>query len=295
MAVDSVKLYKSSQTSSGGKRTGKKVYKVVLSGADILDAGVARTANDGVTAVPARGDAWSDTDTGLRCIGVDTGEPTEDSGQMFLVTADYSTATVADENENPLDDPDTWQLDYATSSEEKYVDRNNDTVTNSIGQTFDPPLQWEIDDAVVTITRNIAIDEFDLGMIIQSNNTINDSDFDLLGESIPAGCARIRITARKANKNNIDYVILTFVVMLRAGTEDEPRGWVKRVLDQGYAEVDEDGNYTLVSDTRGMPLNQPVKLDGSGNQLPGGGPAAFLSVEGYAESDFSQYNLPTTP
>lgn len=155
--------------------------------------------------------------------------------------------------------------------------RKRRAIVNSTGDQFDPPL--EIDDCrqVLSITRNVQT--YDADAIIALLNTTNATPLFGSGED------EYKFSSfgeeRLFEKPYLYYKLSCEFHFSRDG-------WKRKVLDRGYREYHLlDPEPVAIRDpSTGLPVSQPVLLDGHGQKLPRGGEPVFLEFVVYPEEDW---------
>jgi len=100
------------------------------------------------------------------------------------------------------------------------------------------------------------------------------------------------IEAKRVFDKNLIYWQVTYQFEIRQ------EGWTLRVLDQGRQRKAKDGDpdpdwIYPIADGNGVPVADPVPLDGNGQKLDSPSPsnAVFLPFDVYKQRDFSAFNL----
>jgi len=267
-----------------------RVYKVILD--DPTDgAAVARTADDGSTAVPDIGDAYP-SDSSADVVRVD---PMETGSRLiFDVRVDYETPGARgpgddERSDDPLSDPVKVSWGSWTETRAVIKDRDGNPIVNSANFWFDPPVEETFHHPMVTITRNVS--SYDPDDADEYIDTVNADSLTIAGLTVAAGTAKlVRWDADNNERNGTEYFTETYEVWFKPG------GWARELLDQGYYEI-VDGEPQPYSDARGDNTLTLMRLDGSGNFLA---PTASLTSSVFGSFDileekhFSALNLPTT-
>jgi len=202
----------------------------------------------------------------------------------FIVTVNYESIG------NPLDNEPEYEWSFANSNEpiDHTLDAedNKTPITNSAGETFDPPVTKDIEDLVFRITRNEETFREDIAEYI---NAVNDDEF--FGYQ-PGIVKCTQVTGRPAKAAAMDYWIITYEFQFRRD------GWKLKVLDEGFREkTGDDGGspakptYAVMVDDNDKPLSQPVLLDGAGVKLADDGDPVFLEFELYRKKTFADLAL----
>lgn len=289
MAVTAVNLIDREGDADGNDRSATDTYRVQVDA--VADMNEIRLASDGTTTIPLRGDAYSASDPRLRVKKVTPRLEKAPDIKSWLVTVEYTTGNVTNENEaeNPLDARPVVQWSDNATSEPWFEDIYDQALTNSAGEVFDPPIQKDIYDATVTITRNVLF--YDEVTAEAYRGRVNNFSFPIRGASSNIAAFKAKIisyTGQEQVAGDFNYWTETIVIATRRD------GWKRRLLDHGYSTRDPiSGNKTLAKDVEGLPLNEPILLNGSGQKLPANAPAVFLVKELDDYVDFNNLNLPT--
>lgn len=209
----------------------------------------------------------------------------------FRVTAYYTNRYARgsedkfDPTQHPLDQP--WEVEWGFVTANEPIDRdiNGEPITNSAGQSFDPPITRDVDDLVLKITRNKAA--YDPIVASDYKGSVNSDTF---WGFTPGLVKCTRFNARSARQADLWYWIVTYEFQMRKD------GWKRRILDEGYAEktgTDSDGKPTHKEnkDDDNVNLSEPILLDGSGEKKKDTDPAVFLEFELYPSLPFSVLGL----
>lgn len=288
MAVTSVNLINRQYHSGQDGRTATDTYRVLVDAS--ADGNEIRLASDGTTTIPLRGEAYSASDPKLRVESVDPSLESAPEYKSWLVTVGYTTGEIRDDNEleNPLDARPVVSVSDTATSEPWFEDINGAAITNSAGETFDPPVMKDVYDATFTITRNIL--QYDEVTAEAYRGKINSLSFNIRGASSPIAAFKAKIvsyTGQEVVTGDFNYWTETIVIATRRD------GWKRRLLDHGYATKNPiTGELTVIKDPEGAPLNEPILLNGSGQKLPPNAPAVFLVKELDDYVDFNNLNLP---
>jgi len=253
MAVTSVKPGVSG--SFGRATLDVRVFSVVFDTIANGSVRAARTADDGVTAIPSKGDAHPDDST-LKVDDI-TARPVG-NGLMYDVVVNY-TGWQSDSGES---DPAaqaaviTWGYEVTTEPYDK--DEDDEDVLNSASECFDPPPTREVYDEVVTIVKNVSADDWATILAGKYNGSTNTDSATVDGRTIDTvdtfGKGKITVESRKIARGDYSYREVTFRIRIR---ED---GWRHRILDQGYR----DSNGDEFKDDNGETRSMPTLLDGAG-------------------------------
>jgi hypothetical protein len=239
-------------------------------------------------AIPVAIGSLLDGDTSRR-VGTIRSQYISDSKYAWRVTAEYETPQSGggggggqDSSIAPISRAPDIQLDWDESRQPFYVDADGTPVANSAGLTFDPPIDNDIADPVLVITRN----EFpiDWPLILSYRNAIN------LDTYLGAAVGTLRLYPILASRNFEQEWGYFYRVTYRLGYRED--GWLAHVLDEGrYAAYGDD--IIPIVDGNGDPVTDPVRLDGGGGQLAAGQAAVFRDFKRFKSKLFAPLNLPT--
>lgn len=293
--------------SSYDQLTYTEVYRVISDSATELSSAI-RVADDGSTAIPSLGDAYSGNSSAF-CSEISPTQQ-EDSRLHWLVAVTYSTPQSQDDagggggsDPTTFDDRISWGSRVIQVPVE--VDRAGLPIVNAAGDKFDPPPVKDKYLLEVSISTNQSTYTG-----IESKNyvgKINDASVAFTGWTAAAGtllCADIQ--AQNKYKNNYEYYEVTYVFVY------DPDTWVLTLLNAGFNEKtkDRNGNITLKHIEREnekgelVRVPNPVPLYGSGDAEPGkavpvselGKPGGsvyinYIDFDVLEEADFSSMNV----
>ena len=231
MAVVSVKEAFEDRRSSTrrGVTTHTRSYYVVCN--NFTDGpAVARTADDGTTAIPSSGDTFPG-DSAAYARRIDA-EPHDGQPDMFIVRVEYTDEAPSGGGgfePNPLLRPPAIRWGGTSRTEAYFKDVDDKAVVNSAGVGFDEMLVRETGDMVVTITRNQST--FDVDQAIEYLHVTNSDSFTVDGWTIAAEHAKMGpIQADKHIEGGIEYYQVQYPIKLMRGAFDD------KLLDVGYDE-----------------------------------------------------------
>lgn len=279
MAVTHVGLFETFQD-EGTIRTGYKRFKVTVSDRLLDDAFVALNAGG----IPTIGDSWSAGDEELVCNHIDSPQ-FDDSALMWYVKADY------------ILDPVLWPIEFHydfNRSRELISPLKKDVVTgkpvvNSAGQRFDPDVEDDVFDLLITVIENSS--QFPVALAKSFINTINDADVAIENETYPEGTLKVvGFRGPVTYAGGIKYYTKTIELAFRAD------GWKINRLDDGRMELDPETDEPMNSlDPSGMPVAEPVLLDGEGHRVEPGGDAHYLAFNLNIQKDFLLLGFTSPP
>lgn len=189
----------------------------------------------------------------------------------WIVTCQYGTPSAT--GASPLGQPAEIGWSFAISTEEVDRDIYDNPIVNSSGESFDPPITKDFHDLVLTVIKN----QSDFAQI-EAAATIGKLNNDYFYGFSPGKVKCTRYEGRQILSGSGDYYQVTYEFQIR----DD--GWQRRILDQGFRDVDGD----QFKDSTGTVKSEPTKLDGAGNESSA---AYFLAYDLYASQNFSGLNL----
>jgi len=209
---------------------------------------------------------------------------TENPGpKKYKLTIEYGSIG------NPEDIPPQIEWTYATSSEPIDRDFDGNAITNSAGETSDPPLNDEKEDQIYRLVYNSFT--FDILRSAEYKGAVNS---DVWFGFEPGHAKVITLSGTFNGSETVPFWTITQEVQIRFNDT-----WEKRYLDQGFRKktgTDADGNpeYETIKDKNGDPVSQPVLLDGEGAILKDGEDPVFLTVWTRAQLPFDGIILAIT-
>lgn len=259
--------------------------------------------------LPSRGMPYStlsENDPAARVVRRRASE-SPDSWMIWHVDVEYDTVRPPDKN--PLDDPPDIRVgsepyrkpfpgkfsqDASSNPDGTPAGRMYKALTNSAGEPFDPPLDYQASRPLITITRNEGA--FDLRIPERFTDSVNAEDWG----GIKKHHAYMRsIEGRRVyapGENNDERDVLYWEVTYQIAINRE--GWDLELLDVGhfYWPLKDDGERkaTPVPFTAGG-VNVMGYLDGNkGGKLPANEEPKYLTIkEGIKEDTWSLLSLPT--
>jgi len=191
----------------------------------------------------------------------------------FEVTVYYSarstfgttgnTGDVPDPEQSPFEAPWVVEWDFVTSNEPIDTDIDGKPITNSAGESFDPPITTDVHDLLLRIQRNEAAFN-----PVAANNYKNAVNSDWFWGFGPGLVKCVQFTARTALKGQLWYWQVRYAFQIRQD------GWQRRIRDEGYrtktGEYNSDGSekYEEIVDKNGVKVSMPALLNGEGGRLP---------------------------
>lgn len=191
-------------------------------------------------------------------------------GYSWLVDVTYSRSAI----ENPLDKP----LKISGSQSAKQVpvefDQNGDPILNSAGDPFQEILFAEDFDDTLQLTFNSATIPFAASQA--AKKTTNSAA--ILGLAV----GTVRYAGMSFQPQDHETLGTYYTVTIGLALADD---WKTRLLDQGFREVDADGELVPIQ-VGGKDASQPLLLDGAGERLASDGTPVTLEKEIYGQADY---------
>jgi len=209
---------------------------------------------------------------------------------LYKVTVTYKAETKSkigrdDTPVSPLAMPPEENWYFATTNEPIDRDIEGNPLTNSAGESFDPPLTREFHDLVGRIIKNQVA--YNPVMAYEYIGSINSDSF----RGFPPETVLCRVfTGDEVYTPYMKYYRVTYEFQVRFD------GWKRRVLDQGFREYVGTGTdgaplYKQFTDNEGNPLTEPTLLNGNGKKLDDGASAVFLEFDVRRKLPFSKLGL----
>ena len=239
---------------------------------------LARNATDGTTTVPAMWDSHPYDDY----LFVKAKDVKTLGACLYEVTCKYDCQvnSVPGEEQLPLSPlmvPPEISFSSAGSNDPIDTDAEGLPIVNSAGESFDPQVTDDHNDTILRITRNEAT--YDEVTAAAFRDAVNNDIF--LG--FPVGHVKCTsITSDQMRAADLIYYRVRYEFRIRysevktrdanGDVQTQVFGWVLRVRDEGYRELDgenADGSpkYKEITDENGVKISQPHLLDGSGKKL----------------------------
>lgn len=271
VSVDEIREGRTSGRSKTAGESGKvektvtRTFRVIVSGPqdDPIDSEVAPS-------IPILGEVHP-LDTSRRVSSISVA--VNGDGSQHIVTVAYNSSTASGggtSSDNPMDEPPSISWEQNTNTEPIYTLADGTAITNSAGQTFDPPITDEFTDPVLVVTQNLS--NYSPGVAYQYANAVN-SDF-FYG---PPGVAKlVSRTGSKEFRNDIKFWRVTtrieFRDLIASGEWQGESAWGKLIVDEGMMQLDN----TIappalplkrILDSTGREVTSPVPLNGFGLPL----------------------------
>jgi hypothetical protein len=213
-------------------------------------------------------------------LGYDTGgNPSENSGSS---TAGSGQVT---REPDPRNRPPKFSVTWEQTTEIIRKDINGRAVVNSAGDPFDPPPTIERSYPIITIQKNVSLDNEILSIDSQSNwQEIVNSDQPW--QTDVKTLRFVRFDHSSEEENGIAYASVTLSIKVKW------YGWLLQLVDAGFREKLPPtagfplGRMVPIRDSRGDGITSPALLDGSGRQLAIGSNPNILDFEVYRPMAF---------
>lgn len=214
-------------------------------------------------------------------------------GLAWIVTLDYGPYDASSFGPDPTAWPMLVSFGSARYERVVTVDQAGAPILNSAGDPFDEPVTVDDSRSVITVERNELVKYvagtggggsvgFDPTLAERYRDKVNASPWNGFAAKT-VKCSGITTGNQQYDSNaQVWYYTVSYVFEINRDT------WVKHLLDQGF-NVLVSGKPTPVM-SKGQRVEEPVLLDGSGNQLTTGSPV-FRSFDAYPSDDFSVFNI----
>lgn len=209
----------------------------------------------------------------------------QDDPYTWLVKASYSNKK-KDVPENPLDRPPIIRFSAEKYKKPLEQDRDGNAIVNSSGEAFDPPIEKDAHRVVMHYRYNRL--DFDPHVFYPFMNTVNDAAFFNFGAG-EVKCSNIQAEEKTEGDDTVTFNFWEVSLEFQINEEF----WHAKPLDQGYGTIDGNGDYHIIEDTNGQPLNRPTLLDGFGDVLDlTSDDPVFLDFLIYEEKNFDTLITP---
>jgi hypothetical protein len=275
MAVVSVEpiASRSSGINSQFARTYLITYRVITD--DKFNAGyVARTA---VPFVIGQDYVFGgEFDTGAFCLDINADEDGDD-GKQWLVKCQFGPRPQLEEN--PFLQPWEISLDGQNIEVPYQIDVTGRPVVNTVGDPFSTATMKQMNQPVLSITRNEA--SFNPALTLFAN-TINSDVF--------YGGAPGTVFANMPKQNRQFSATYGFFFQTSYSFVYSPDGWDQTLINQGFRARNPRGVLKNIL-VQGVPITEPALLDPAGNVLPRGVPPITLTFKPYNRMPFAALGL----
>lgn len=205
-------------------------------------------------------------------------------GNAWLIKVEYSTQTPSEqqEDENPLNKPVDISVRPLIGSIAVTEDRDGAAIVNTATAPFDPPLERQQSNFVLTFIRNEPV--FDPATAVDYTDKVNSATF----YGVAAGYWKCNgISADSEFQKGLKYWVVTYEF------EYNRLGWQPRVLNAGWEQL-VSGVREKITDSLGRDIAQPWPLASNGTAIPEDDvdtDAYFLSFNVYEAADFNSLGL----
>lgn len=230
----------------------------------------------------------------------------------YEVSCIYETApkSGATPGADPLSEPAKISFTTQRTREQVEVDLDGRVVANTAAILFDPPIEIDVDDPVMIVSKNYP--SVDIGVLMAYRNAVNSDEF--FGAA-PGQAKLDSIEAVRVLETDLLYWTVTFRIVFREGlpaknqaTSGGPlpgydatvggpaRAWWVRVANTGYDEyVGQDSSgrpkYRKIVGQLGEPVNGPSQLDHEGAKLHPISPTRVLEFRFRQSKPFAALNI----
>ena len=193
-------------------------------------------------------------------------EPKDQARQHFVVSVTWGSVdtvspTDGGEVTDPLSAPPKRSIRPVQVVEDIDHDISGQAIRNSAGEPYDPGLQRNYGDTMLTIQRNEA--DSPIHTTLKYLWKTNADPF--LGFA-PETCIMANIQGDENLDSSVPHWSVTYEIIIRQPTELLPNPWRIRTLDRGFRYLS-GGKFVTAADPEGKPLNEPVLLDGAGGPI----------------------------
>ncbi len=209
----------------------------------------------------------------------------DDAGLRWIVEVWYSSVA------NPLNLEPVVNIDFTDETVEMDTDAEGNAILNAANEPFDPPMQKVVHDLVLRFSQvNLTPAEFDDVKASSYVGCVNAGSFLMF----PEGTVKLRSCPGQLRRvGDIYFVEWSFEFVIRTAYSDPLRlGWVRRVLNQGFRNIDGKTFVdTVVKDgeeqeTVIMPRTEPTLLDEDGYELADDADPDWLTFDDAPRMDF---------
>jgi hypothetical protein len=262
-------------------RTYRRVFRVECSSP--YDGPLAVIQANGIPAQYSTYATATESDAFALCTEVQA--KTEGDGmKTWLVEATYSTSAIP-KNQDPLQDPVRYKIGFDQFTKVARQDVNGAPVSNSMGDTFIPPVVVDDSRVIYTITRNEP--QLNLPFWADMKDSVNISPWGGMDVRC-VKCKSITVSENQV-RNGTAFYAVTYEFALNADS------WDFKILNQGFKYKQ---NFTPGDAVMTKAQGDPVTMDINNSYLvdmqknPNTDPATiYLTKRLYKERDFSLFNF----
>lgn len=204
----------------------------------------------------------------------------------WKITAQYSSEIQL--NEDPTQDAAKVRVYTEQFQKVLQTDINGNSVCNSAGDPFDPPIMVDDSRRVITVQKNMATHP---SWILSYQDAVNSDSFTVKGQTYAAGKGKVQRVdiGDEQSRNSITYYVVSFEIHL------QKNGWIVSQLDAGFRELQAGSGsgvgslVNIVNPGDGLQPSAPVPLGGNGVSLanPSFTNNVFLNFTAYEQLPFS--------
>lgn len=275
MSVVSVNLIASCESSIGDKNQSyyTLVYRVITN-SRTDGALLARTATPWSRGMHYQ--TATEFDTGSFCTEIRTNQEADD-GKQWLTTVQFGPSPNIEES--PLNQPWEISLDGQNIEVPYNIDSDGRPVLNTVGDPFATQTMKQMNQPILTITRNEA--SFNAALTFFAN-TVNA---DVFYGGAPGTVFCNTPKQKRDFSSNFGFFYPTTYSFVY-----DPNGWDQTLLNQGMRSRNARGVYKNVT-VQGLPITEPILLGPTGDILPQGVPPISLTYRPYPRMPFAVLGL----
>lgn len=208
--------------------------------------------------------------------------------KIWLINVGYASDTSSSSAPGQEDNPELEPVKRNWSRERVMLplirDLDGKPVMNTVGETFDPPVEVRRSLPKLTFVRN------EIGWTGSTSLAFLDhvNSISFAGGA-PGTVYCDDITAEERFKRGASYWVVTYVFLF------DPRGWQPRPINIGYYQYIA-GKRSRIKDKDGDFIAVPVPINFVGTVIPEStlpGAAVYLDFKGYDSIDFNSLGLPS--
>ena len=273
--------------------SGRREFIVIMD--DVNDGpDVARTADDGNTAIPSLRDPHPNN-SGILVARIDP-QPT-DSRLIWKVVVDYSGSPdiFIINPTDPTDAP--WQISWGFENEEENIVKTRTTtgsgtwdtnagepIDNSLGKPFADPLRENKARLVCTLVKNKS--SFNVSQAVDYMNTMNDAPVTIAGYTAAKWEAKLtEYSGQKTWQGDTFYWVVQYRVLFDRDT------FIRELMNTGWKKLVGGKEQDITSDGDGSGAIEPARLDANSAVTD---TAYYWRFGTLLAKNFSSLGLPTT-
>jgi hypothetical protein len=258
--------------------------------------------------LPVRNDPLDDSNPDLLCKNRTANVEVEKD--TWLVTCSYepsSTTYTTEPGEGKPWELPPYNVSYGTVVYNQVLEnaydeadpKSNPTipVLNSVGDSFDPPLQYNQYNSLLKFSYNKR--HFNLFDVKVYQGTLNEIKLTVLGYELDSGEGLItNLNANKIDVKDEDGDFQYSYYQINVEIELASYSWEKKILDAGFYYLDGETRKEIKLSTDGTlgdsgeAVTEPMKLDGAGGILAADAEPHYLSFNKYAFINWKGLGLP---